>query len=380
MKIPGQLLVKLPRQIIKVSGDESAKFLNGLVTSRMLPEISKKNQYTLSLNDSTNHLELDTSKDFGIIHEDHQLGVSRDSIYSMLLTSKGRVLSDLFIYPGLRPSPTPTYYLELHPSLSSKILTMLKLHKLKTRVDIQRLDNLHLWYYYNTSLQFSTLVNYVRSYFTPQGDALTLTTNAESFINDALIFDRQNLPIAFGIDDRIPDRGVKFISTHSTAEHLFNAEFEELFEPRLESSDLYDLRNIVDGVPEKLYIVKDTLPFEHNLDLMNGISYDKGCYVGQELTIRTKNQGVIRKRILPFEILTDLERSGDEQSVDTSFQSDYTGVDLPSTTRRPAGKILHMKYNRGLILFNLSHLKGDHTDFEFDGHILRVYLPGDVME
>lgn len=32
---------------------------------------------------------------------------------------------------------------------------------------------------------------------------------------------------------------------------------------------------------------------------MNGIDFHKGCYVGQELTIRTKHRGVVRKRILP---------------------------------------------------------------------------------
>jgi len=41
---------------------------------------------------------------------------------------------------------------------------------------------------------------------------------------------------------------------------------------------------------------------ESNIDLMNGIDFRKGCYVGQELTIRTKHTGVVRKRILPVQL------------------------------------------------------------------------------
>ncbi|KPV74820.1 uncharacterized protein RHOBADRAFT_53757 [Rhodotorula graminis WP1] len=38
------------------------------------------------------------------------------------------------------------------------------------------------------------------------------------------------------------------------------------------------------------------LPLEANIDLMNGVDYRKGCYVGQELTARTHHKGVVRKR------------------------------------------------------------------------------------
>ncbi len=35
------------------------------------------------------------------------------------------------------------------------------------------------------------------------------------------------------------------------------------------------------------------------MDVMGGIDFRKGCYVGQELTIRTRHRGVVRKRVLP---------------------------------------------------------------------------------
>eukprot|EP00039_Didymoeca_costata_P016677 m.301944 g.301944 ORF g.301944 m.301944 type:complete len:169 (-) comp16431_c0_seq8:363-869(-) len=40
-------------------------------------------------------------------------------------------------------------------------------------------------------------------------------------------------------------------------------------------------------------------PSESNFDVLNGVSYDKGCYLGQELTMRTKTLGQTRKRLVP---------------------------------------------------------------------------------
>ncbi|KAL2046747.1 hypothetical protein ABVK25_011577 [Lepraria finkii] len=66
----------------------------------------------------------------------------------------------------------------------------------------------------------------------------------------------------------------------------------------------YDLRRIMMGVVEgQSEILKETaLPQESNIDYMGGIDFRKGCYVGQELTIRTHHTGVVRKRILPVQI------------------------------------------------------------------------------
>ena len=41
------------------------------------------------------------------------------------------------------------------------------------------------------------------------------------------------------------------------------------------------------------------IPLECNLDSLNGISFDKGCYVGQELTARTHFTGLVRKLCYP---------------------------------------------------------------------------------
>lgn len=43
-----------------------------------------------------------------------------------------------------------------------------------------------------------------------------------------------------------------------------------------------------------------TYPIEANFDLLNGIDFKKGCFVGQETTSRMKRRGEVKKRMLPL--------------------------------------------------------------------------------
>lgn len=56
------------------------------------------------------------------------------------------------------------------------------------------------------------------------------------------------------------------------------------------------------GVPDPALDAPDdkTYPIEANLDLLNGIDFRKGCFVGQETTSRMKRRGTIKSRMLPI--------------------------------------------------------------------------------
>ncbi|XP_020271130.1 putative transferase At4g12130, mitochondrial, partial [Asparagus officinalis] len=57
----------------------------------------------------------------------------------------------------------------------------------------------------------------------------------------------------------------------------------------------------------------DAIPLEYNLVGLNAISFDEGCYVGQELVARTHHRGVIRKRLLPMKFTDDNGRDMEQK-------------------------------------------------------------------
>ena len=56
------------------------------------------------------------------------------------------------------------------------------------------------------------------------------------------------------------------------------------------------------GVPDPALDAPDdkTYPIEANLDLLNGVDFRKGCFIGQETTSRMKRRGAIRNRMVPI--------------------------------------------------------------------------------
>jgi folate-binding protein YgfZ len=69
----------------------------------------------------------------------------------------------------------------------------------------------------------------------------------------------------------------------------------------LEDYDYWRLRY---GIPEsyKDMISEKSIILESGLDDLKAIDWNKGCYLGQELTTRIKHQGLVRKRLLPVTI------------------------------------------------------------------------------
>jgi tRNA-modifying protein YgfZ len=63
----------------------------------------------------------------------------------------------------------------------------------------------------------------------------------------------------------------------------------------------YHAHRIGLGVPEggKDYAFGDAFPHEADLDQLNGVSFTKGCFVGQEVVSRMQNRASVRKRIVP---------------------------------------------------------------------------------
>jgi len=99
-----------------------------------------------------------------------------------------------------------------------------------------------------------------------------------------------------------------------------------------------------------------TYPIEANFDLLNGIDFSKGCFIGQETTSRMKRRGAIRNRMLPLDIDGPLPPFGTEVL----------------NGERRAGQTLSGQGGRVMALLRLDRLDGDLT---VEGKPARVGRP-----
>jgi hypothetical protein len=75
----------------------------------------------------------------------------------------------------------------------------------------------------------------------------------------------------------------------------------------------YHAHRISLGVPQAGvdYPLSDAFPHEADFDLHHGVSFTKGCFVGQEVVARMQNKSVIRKRIVRVSAASALASGSD---------------------------------------------------------------------
>ena len=81
----------------------------------------------------------------------------------------------------------------------------------------------------------------------------------------------------------------------------------EALHPLGEDLDGYDAHRIALGVPKGGvdFIYGDTFVHDANLDLLHGVDFDKGCYVGQEVVSRVHHRNSARKRVVKVQFYGD---------------------------------------------------------------------------
>jgi folate-binding protein YgfZ len=73
----------------------------------------------------------------------------------------------------------------------------------------------------------------------------------------------------------------------------------------------YDTHRIALGLPDAEDMEPDkTLLLEAGFDELGGVGWNKGCYMGQELTARTRYRGLVRRRLVPVAVTGPLPDSG----------------------------------------------------------------------
>ncbi|KAK8022378.1 Aminomethyltransferase folate-binding domain-containing protein [Apiospora rasikravindrae] len=317
------------RRLISIAGVDAAKFLQGMITSNMS--------------------DLTTPK-----------GPAAAGFYTGFLQATGRVLYDVFVYPdtlGLGPSDSPagsSFLIECDDSRAGALMRHLKKYKLRSKFKFQLLEpeECLVWQAWDDAT-FSSRQN-----GTPEDGA------NNKIVTDFLPDQKGQIVLR---DPRSPTMGLRVLGRGNDAPPRVQAE--------LSDADAYRIRRYLDGVAEGATEIQPdaALPLEANMDWMGGIDFRKGCYLGQELTIRTKHRGVVRKRILPVVLYGESEAPPETLEYRPSAVSEggLSAADVPHLLSigrsgkkgRSAGSFLDGVGNIGLGLCRLQMM----TDVQLPG-------------
>ncbi|HYH17659.1 MAG TPA: folate-binding protein [Azospirillum sp.] len=223
----------------------------------------------------------------GLVSNDVRAVAPDRAAYSLFLTPQGKFLHDFFLVDGA-PLGTDALLLDAEGPRAADLLRRLKPYKLRTKVTFEDRGGAHL----------------VAALIGP--DALSrLGLPAEP---------GAARPFAGGVaytDPRLPALGARVLLPGGDARAASEAALEAAGFPRLDEV-AYDALRLDLGVPDgsRDMEVEKAIALENNLDALNAISWDKGCYIGQELTARTRYRALIKKRLFPVRVEGPLPEPG----------------------------------------------------------------------
>jgi hypothetical protein len=234
----------------------------------------------------------------GLITNDVDVLAPGKPIYTALLTPQGKILFDfLTVDDG-----TGTIFLDCPAPSRDALVKRLSMYRLRAKVEIA-----------------------------PRDDLCVLAS-----------WDGSVLPSPSFEDPRLAALGRRSIAPKADGEHGYLAHRLSL------------------GVPEAIDFGSDKMfALDAGLDELHAIAFDKGCYVGQELTARMKHRGTARKRLLVVQGDTPLTANTDLRANGHSM-----------------GEIVSVYDNRGFALVRLDRLAeaGD-ASIEADGKHVSIVKP-----
>lgn len=272
------------------------------------------------------------------------------------------MLNDAFIYPlpktdsEAASTDDPAWLIEVDKSEIPSLLKHLKKHKLRAKLKLRALEDGE-----------RTVWSAWKDHAEPRWAAYNLESEASSPFSPSS-------PIAGCVDTRAPGFGSRLVTPgeEDLRTHLPDESHVAGSEVNLDS---YTVRRMLHGVAEgqNEIIRESALPLECNMDMMRGVDFRKGCYVGQELTIRTHHTGVVRKRIVPVQLYEGDQNAVTSTEIETPVYDPSTGLPLPphgsniskvgARRGRSAGKFLNGIGNIGLALCRLEMM----TDITLTG-------------
>ena len=254
-----------------VMGWQHIRQANRMSTRFFLTPLPESKFIQISGSDRVTFLQGLVSQDVMSLEKQDQAG-----IWAAFLTPQGKYLFDFLI---TNDTASDSLLLEIQAAKAEEAFKKLRLYKLRSQIDLSLREDL-------------------TSYALFAEEAAELLPEADISLLKGLHLYK---------DPRQRDTP-PYIGYHLIAEKsLSPAEICEKLSPTLPNIEIasditYQARRISCAIPDSLLDLESgkTTLLEAGFDALNGISWDKGCYMGQELTARTKYRGLVKKCLCPM--------------------------------------------------------------------------------
>jgi tRNA-modifying protein YgfZ len=195
----------------------------------------------------------------GVVTNDIAGLVPRGARFAALLTPQGKIIVD-FIVTEAEDEDGGGFFLDCPKALAGMLVDKLTFYKLRAKLTVEDLS--------------------------PALGVMAVWDGA------GLSEDGLSYP-----DPRLPALGARSILPPELA-----AEAAGALGATLTDAAAYDIHRIALGVPRggQDFAYFDTFPHEADMDQLNGVDFDKGCYLGQEVVSRVEHRASARNRILPI--------------------------------------------------------------------------------
>lgn len=246
----------------------------------------------------------------GLVTNDVNNIVDNAAIYAVMLNPQGRFWYDFFITES-----EEMLLLDCAKSSVDSLIKKLSFYKLRAQVEIGKMDDF---------LAVSILNE-------PKDQKLNFLTPKVIHFNDP----------------RSAQMGIRLMIRANKLQELVRE--NNISEADLDFYNHHRLQTKI--VDDSDLVVDQSLILEYGFDNLNAIDYNKGCYVGQEVTARTHYRGLVRKKVFLVEI---------ENLKEIAAQSEITESD------KKVGIILSSVFWEGKLMALALIRNVDNSDQEID--------------